>query len=94
MYCSKCGKQIPDTSTFCLFCGNQVSASQIISKPQVNLAQQQTSVTKREEARKYNKLSWIFFAAALLIGFAGSLEISSILVVAAVILSVLYHVKK
>jgi hypothetical protein len=24
MYCSKCGKEIPDSSTFCLHCGNQI----------------------------------------------------------------------
>lgn len=28
MYCQKCGKEIPDTSTFCLHCGSQVMATQ------------------------------------------------------------------
>ena len=26
MFCSNCGKQVSDTSTFCIFCGNQIQA--------------------------------------------------------------------
>ncbi len=36
MYCSLCGNEIPDQSTFCLHCGNRIAAShdQIVGKPQ------------------------------------------------------------
>lgn len=27
MYCSKCGKEIPDESNFCLFCGHQIKST-------------------------------------------------------------------
>jgi hypothetical protein len=29
MYCSKCGKENADDSSFCLFCGNQINAPQV-----------------------------------------------------------------
>ena len=35
MYCYKCGKEIPDSSTFCSFCGTtQQNAPQAAPKPQ------------------------------------------------------------
>ena len=35
MYCFKCGKEIPDSSTFCSFCGAaQQNAPQAATKPQ------------------------------------------------------------
>lgn len=35
MYCFKCGKEIPDSSTFCSFCGAaQQNAPQTATKPQ------------------------------------------------------------
>jgi hypothetical protein len=33
MYCLKCGKQIPDESVFCLFCGEKIHKEKSINEP-------------------------------------------------------------
>ena len=49
---------------------------------------------KRESAGQLNKLSWGLFLVALLTGFAGLWLVAAILFIAAMVLSILYHVKR
>ncbi|MEJ7575950.1 MAG: hypothetical protein WKF74_02975 [Pyrinomonadaceae bacterium] len=49
---------------------------------------------RRNSASQFNKLSWLLFGVSLLLSFAGAWLIASILFIAAIVLAILYHVKR
>jgi uncharacterized membrane protein YvbJ len=55
MFCSKCGKELPDDSTFCSKCGNALtpSAAAPVAQPR----------------KKSNRGAWILLAILVLVGF-------------------------
>ncbi len=74
MFCSKCGQQIPDNSTFCSACGNQVSGSSnvAVSTPapttnydynaqmQVQFQMQKNAVRQSEMQSLNNAIQYFF----------------------------------
>nr|WP_296010830.1 zinc ribbon domain-containing protein [uncultured Blautia sp.] len=69
MFCSKCGKQIPDGTAFCSFCG----ARQAVNTQTPNFHQEPQKTVKKK--KKVNILVWVLaIAGATLIGqMAGKL---------------------
>ena len=52
MYCFKCGKQIPDESVFCSFCGTKVSGS-VPDEPQASSEDVKFSLTIDRKSQPY-----------------------------------------
>ena len=42
MFCEKCGKEIPDSTKFCPYCGAAVSKAQVLSTKQERPSMQQS----------------------------------------------------
>lgn len=67
MFCSKCGKQIPDDSTFCPFCGNAVAQAAPSTPEPRRAAPQQTA----PEAQVSIGLHILIIVATVLIPLVG-----------------------
>lgn len=75
MYCSRCGKQIPDESRFCSYCGAQVympQAAENRTPPKVNNVQQQPAAPKKSGG----VLRWFLTVAVAAFVFAGVREMT------------------
>ena len=51
MYCRKCGKEIEDDTTFCVYCGTKVSGSEFYSTPSETLNALKVAQNKRKKAK-------------------------------------------
>jgi len=49
---------------------------------------------RQEEARHYNYFSWAFFVISLLAALAGAWAVAGVLFIAALIISINYHLKR
>jgi hypothetical protein len=49
---------------------------------------------RREKANRYNKLSFVLFGAAILVGLAGAIGLAGLLLIIAIVLSVMYHIER
>ena len=78
--CPDCEKEISDQAPTCPHCG----------RPSTHLATKK----RHAEAKRYNQVSWMIFALALLSALAGAWAIAAVSLLAALVLSIIYHVKR
>lgn len=79
MYCTNCGKKIPDGSRFCPECGAELNVSSSLPSfqtPKVNETNQKPIGTTGSSIMKYSR--WILLASAALVLIAGFLPVLSI----------------
>jgi predicted amidophosphoribosyltransferase len=80
--CPDCKKEISDQAPVCPNCGRPFSQPRISAKK------------RHEEANRYNHISWLLFAAAILTALAGIWSVAPIMFVAALVVSIIYHIKR
>ena len=66
IYCTKCGKQNPDTAKFCTGCGATLTNSSVQPTQQTTSANAPNPFT--DEPAKKNKTAWIIIGIIIFLG--------------------------
>jgi hypothetical protein len=84
--CPDCAKEISDLAPACPNCGRPAIPPQVAADRQKQ--------KKREEANRYNLISWLLFALAVLALLGGAWRFAALIFTFALILSIIYLVKR
>lgn len=84
--CPDCERQISTEAPACPHCGRP-----FVTQPQPSASAKQV---RRQNAARYNQLSWCLFAVSLTIGYFLSGELGALLFIAAFVLAILHHVNR
>jgi hypothetical protein len=84
--CPDCSKEISDLAPACPNCGRPAALPAV--------ADDREKQKKREAAKRYNTVSWLLFALAVLALFAGLWQFAALVFTIALILSIIYLVKR
>ena len=68
MFCSKCGKQIPEKSAFCSFCGAPVAAGSVAAQNRPNISEQPPQAAGQQLATRFRLTfcDYLFYGLQLL----------------------------
>ena len=81
--CPDCSHQISDQAPACPSCGRPAAK-----------AAAQARLQKRDEANRYNILSWALFGLTVISGLGGAYLLAGCAFIAAMTLSIIYHIKR
>lgn len=84
--CPDCSKEISDLAPACPNCGRPAIPPAV--------AVDREKQKKREAAKRYNLISWLLFGLAILSLIAGAYEFAALIFTVALILSIIYLVKR
>ena len=78
MFCSNCGKQIPDNTKFCNHCGaQQVTSSQVTTAPRAEEGQSEQNTTKKSK-KKIIGIVLLCLQAVSILGIVANGEIANL----------------